>query len=151
MPSHFSHVQLFATLCTIARQAPLFMGFSRQEYWSGFSFLSPGDPSDPRIEPASLMSPALSGGFFTTSTSGKPRFFIWLGLNPLSCYLICLFFVPLYAHLASLKDKIPHNHSVLWKTIIETCIQWLQNFRLIGIFLLYFQVSFCCLFSWIVS
>ena len=40
--SRFSHVQLFATLWTIAHQAPLSMGFSRQEYWSGLPFPSPG-------------------------------------------------------------------------------------------------------------
>ena len=54
--SHFSCVQLFATLWTVAHQAPLSMGFSRQEYWSGFSYPPPGDLPDPGIEPA---SPAL--------------------------------------------------------------------------------------------
>ena len=60
---------LFPTLWTVARQAPLSMGFSRQEYWSGLPFPSPGDLSDPRIEPTSLMSPALAGGFFTASAT----------------------------------------------------------------------------------
>ena len=46
----FSHVQLFATLWTVAYQAPPSMGFSRQEYWSGLPFPSPGDFPDPRIE-----------------------------------------------------------------------------------------------------
>ena len=54
--------------CT--RQAPLSMGFPRQEYWSGFPFRSPGDLPDPGIEPA---SPALAGGFFTTEPPGKPH------------------------------------------------------------------------------
>ena len=45
------------------------MGISRQEYWSGLPCPSPGDLPDPRIEPASLMSPALAGGFFTTSAT----------------------------------------------------------------------------------
>ena len=49
-------------------QAPLSMGFSRQEYWSGLPFPTPGDLSDPGIEPESLVSPALAGGFFTTDT-----------------------------------------------------------------------------------
>ena len=44
-------------------------GFSRQEYWSGLPFPPPGDLPDPGIGPTSLMSPALSGGFFTTSTT----------------------------------------------------------------------------------
>ena len=56
-------VQLFVTPCTIAHQAPLSMGFSRQEYCSGLPFPSPGDFSDPGIE---LTSPALAGRFFTT-------------------------------------------------------------------------------------
>ena len=62
----FSHVQFFETLWTLARQAPLFMGFSRQEYWSGLPFPPLGDLPDPGIKSASLMSPALAGGFFTT-------------------------------------------------------------------------------------
>ena len=63
---HFSCVWIFATLWTIARQAPQSMGFSRQEYWSGLPFPSPGDLWDPGIEPTSLMSPALVGGFFAS-------------------------------------------------------------------------------------
>ena len=51
-----SHVRLFVTLCTVALQAPVPMGSSRQEYWNGLSFPSPGDLSDPGIEPR---SPAL--------------------------------------------------------------------------------------------
>ena len=64
--SCFSHVYLFATLCTVACQAPLSMGFSRQECWSRLPFPSSGDPPDPGMEPASLISPALAGRFFTT-------------------------------------------------------------------------------------
>ena len=52
-----SHVQLFATLWTVAHQAPLSMGLSRQEYWSGVPFPSPGDLPNPGMEPASLISP----------------------------------------------------------------------------------------------
>ena len=48
-------------------QAPLSMGFSRQEYWSELPFPSPEDLPDPGIKPTSLISPALAGGFFTTS------------------------------------------------------------------------------------
>ena len=62
-----SHVRLFVTARTVALQAPLSLGFSRQEYWSGLPCPPPGDLPDPGIEPKSLMSPALSGGFFTTS------------------------------------------------------------------------------------
>ena len=60
--SYFSHVQLFVILWTVAHQAPLFMGFSRQEYWSVLPFPSPGYHPNPGLEPMCLMSLALSGG-----------------------------------------------------------------------------------------
>ena len=62
-----SLVQLFATPCTVARQAPLSMGFPRQEYWSGLPFPSLGDFPNPRIKSQSLASSALVGRFFTSS------------------------------------------------------------------------------------
>ena len=55
---------------TVARQAPLSMGFSRQEYWSELPFPLPGVLPDPGMEPVSL---ALAGGFFTTEPPAKPR------------------------------------------------------------------------------
>ena len=61
---HFSHVRLSVTLWTLALQAPLSMGFSEQEDWSGLPCLPPGDLLDPGIKPVSLKSPALAGGFF---------------------------------------------------------------------------------------
>ena len=64
-----SRVWLFATPWTVAYQVPLSMGFSRQEYWSGLPFPSPGDLSNPGIGPGSLRTPALAGGFFTTRAS----------------------------------------------------------------------------------
>ena len=69
MLSCFSHVQLLETLWTVAHQAPLSMGFSRQEYWSGLPWPPPGDLPNPGIEPTTLISPALAGGFFTTSAT----------------------------------------------------------------------------------
>ena len=54
---------------TVAHQVPLSMGFSRQEYWSGLPFPTPGDLSNPGIK---LVSPVLAGGFFTTEPLGKP-------------------------------------------------------------------------------
>ena len=64
--SHLSHVRLFATPWTVAHQAPPSMGFSRQEYWSGLPLSRPGHLPNPGIQPMSLKSPALAGGFFTT-------------------------------------------------------------------------------------
>ena len=71
MLSHFSPVQLFVTLWMVALQAPLSMGFSRQEYWSGLPCPPPGDLPDPRIKLTFLTSPALAGRLFTTSTTWK--------------------------------------------------------------------------------
>ena len=67
-----SHVQLFATLWTVAHQAPLFMGFSRQKHWNGLPY-----------PPTSLMSAALAGGFFTTSI-------IWEALCVCVCVCVCV-------------------------------------------------------------
>ena len=65
-------VRLFETPWTIAHQVLLCMGFSRQEYLHGLPFPSPGDLPDPRIESA---TPALTGGFFTTGSPGKPSLY----------------------------------------------------------------------------
>ena len=73
--SHFSCVQLFVTLWTIAHQAPLSMGFSRQEYWSGLPCPPPGDLPEPGMEPKTLTSPALAGRFFTESPTWKAQAF----------------------------------------------------------------------------
>ena len=83
MLSHFSHVRPFSPLWTIAHQAPLSVGFSRQEYQSGLSCPPPGDLPDPGIKPTSLKSPALAGRFFfflagrffTTSTTWEAPIF----------------------------------------------------------------------------
>ena len=71
-----SLVHLFATPRTVASQAPLSMGFSRQEYWSGLPFPPPQDLPDPGIESTSLVSLALAGGFFTTVPPGKPTYYL---------------------------------------------------------------------------
>ena len=75
--SCFSHVQLFVTLWTVARQAPLSMGSSGQEHWSGLPFPSPGDLPNPGIEP---WSPALQADALTSEPqcwiAGAISFFI---------------------------------------------------------------------------
>ena len=71
--SCLSCVRLCATPWTVTHQAPLSMGSSKQEYWSGLSCSPPGDLPNPRIEPMSLMSPALASGFFTTSTAWEAQ------------------------------------------------------------------------------
>ena len=71
-----SHVLLIATPWTVAQQAPMFMGFSRQELWNGLPFPLPGHFLDPEIEPVSLTSPTLAGTFFTTGATWEAH-----GLN----------------------------------------------------------------------
>ena len=94
--SHFSHVWLIATPWTVLHQSPLSMGFSRQEYWSGLSCPPPGDLHDPRIEPTFLMSPALPGGFFTTSAIWKTQ--------------IHLYFLPIFASFMVLFEGVLTHH-----------------------------------------
>ena len=79
--SHFSHVQLFTTPWTVAHQAPLSMGFSRQEYRSGLPFPSPGDLSDPGIEPMSPAAPTLQADTLPLSHQRSP----W--------YCLCSFYI----------------------------------------------------------
>ena len=66
-----SHIQLFATPWTVAHQVPLSMEFSRQEYWTGSPFHTPGGLPGPGMEPTSLASSALAGRFFITVPPGK--------------------------------------------------------------------------------
>ena len=82
---HLSHVQLSATLQTVAHQAPLSMGFSRREYWSGLPCPPPGDLPASEAEPMSLMTPALAGRFSTNSAT-------WEALHNYITFLILIIF-----------------------------------------------------------
>ena len=106
-----SHVQLFTTPWTEAFQGPLSIGFPRQEYWSGLPFPSPGDLPDPGIKPVSLVSPALAGGFFTTSATWEAPF------N-----------VNLTAKGSGIKDNLVNLKHTYRKGISETSLagQWLR-------------------------
>ena len=77
----FSRVRFSAVLWTVAHQAPLSAGLSREEDWSGLPCAPPGDLPHTGIEPASLASPALAGGFFTTSATWDA---------PHSCTCVCM-------------------------------------------------------------
>ena len=74
--SCFSHVQLFMTLWTVAYQAPLSIGLSKQEYQSGLPCPPPGDLPDPAVKPTCLMSPSLAGSFFTTSATWEAPIYV---------------------------------------------------------------------------
>ena len=87
---------LFATLWIVAYQAPLPIRFSRQKYWNMLPRPPPGDLPNPRIEPTSVVSPALSGRFFTTGPPGKTfgspgmsfiQSFVKGNLNPSQAYI----------------------------------------------------------------
>ena len=100
MLSSFSRVRLFAALWTVApSQAPLSMGFSRKECWSGLPFLSPGDLPDRGIRPGFIMSPALTCGFFTTSATWEASVPIWIHNRKYDmdylelCHVTALFFL----------------------------------------------------------
>ena len=96
--SRFSHVQIFVTLWTIACQAPMFMGFFKQEYWGELTYPSVVDLPDPQCKPASLKSPALIGRFFTISAT-------WEALRHLrspSRWCVCVGGVPMHVNTQSL-------------------------------------------------
>ena len=87
-----SRVRLFATPWTVACQAPLSMGFSRQEYWSGLPFPSPGDLPNPGIEPG---SPTLQAEALSSEPPGKPYHYLWSLLK-----------------LMSIESGMPSNHLI---------------------------------------
>ena len=108
MLRHFSCVWLFVTLWTIACQAPLSMGISGQKYWSGLEChaLLQGIFPNPGMEPVSLMSSALAGGFFTSSATWEVKgstalLFSHLLSQEVLCLRCCLFF-------PSSSDTLPH-------------------------------------------
>ena len=116
MLSHFSHVWLCVTLWTVACQTPL------SKYWSGLPCPHPGDPPDTGIKPMSLMSPTLTGGFFTTSTTNvwvvvvQSLSNVWLFVTPwtatcqasLSFTISWNLFKPI-----STESVMPSNHLIL--------------------------------------
>ena len=96
--------KLYLTPWTGARQAPLSMGFPRQEYWNGLPCPSPGDLPDPEIKPVSLESSALAGGFCTSEPPGKP---------PLTGFLA--------KHSPSQQDKIGRTQGVWGYFLCPEC------------------------------
>ena len=102
-----SHLWLFATPWTVTRQAPLSMGVSKQEYWSGLTFPTPGDLPDPGIEPESLTSPSLVGRSFTTSTTWKAR--NWARVSYYSYEWSSYFSLFIPFHFSSLLPSYPRR------------------------------------------
>ena len=105
MLNHFSSVWLFATLLTIACQAPLSTRFSNQEYWSGLPCPPPGDLPNPGVEPVSFTSSPLAGKFFTTSTTWEALFPIQYKVNWISTFSrYCIFIWQVYRYNLSIKQ-----------------------------------------------
>ena len=99
----------FATLCTVARKAPLSMRFPRQEHWNGLPFPSPGDLPDPGIKP---ISPSLGDGFFTAEPPEKP-FHCYLYIHSQISYL------PSYSLFQTLDwyfSRLGRQATVIWIT-----------------------------------
>ena len=84
MCSCFSRVRLCATSWTVAHQAPLPMGFSREEYWSGLPFPPPGDLPNPGIKPVSPVASALQANPLSLSHLGKPKMYVISAHIPLA-------------------------------------------------------------------
>ena len=111
-----SHDQLFATLWTVACQAPLSMGFSRQEYWSGLLCPPPGDLPDPGIESMSVRSPALVGGLFTISTPWEVHPVTFFPLTSSFCPLILINMS--YLFVSHNSAHISHHFvSLIWTVV----------------------------------
>jgi len=113
MLSCFSFVWFFSTLRTVTCQAPLTMGFSRQEYWSGLPCLPPGDFPNLGIEPESLVSPALAGRFFTSSATFPGS--LWHSLacssiTPMSAFVVIWHSPWLSLHVAIFSQ----GHQLYW-------------------------------------
>ena len=112
-PNHFSHVRLIVTQWAVAHQAPLSMGFSRQEYWSGLPCPPPGDFPDPGIKPR---SPALQADSLPLSHQGGPPTFSLAHRNTSKKSLLVfyfVFFVPCY--LNGRMNLISTAHQIPWR------------------------------------
>ena len=117
MLSRFNHVRLFATLWAVACQAPLSMGFSRHAYWSGLPFPSPGDLSDPGIEPGSL---ALQADSLLLSHQGSPEHYgAGYYMLPFSCLGCPLFLAVLCPDLRPPVQKITQEEVKVMLSLLE--------------------------------
>jgi len=126
-PPLYPHVlRLFMALLTVAHKAPLSMGFSRQEYRSGLPFPPSVDLPNPGIKPVSLMSPALVGRFFTTSTTWEVPYTQELVVKhlPIHNHFHYIYLARIYSHGHTyLQGKLGHV-VFSWVTIYLSIIEW---------------------------
>ena len=128
--SHFSRVGLFVTLWTIAHQAPLSMGFSRQEYWRGLPCPPPRDLSDPRIKTVSCNS-CIAGGFFKAKPPGKP-IKVLLGQNknvPIRIFTATLFGIATKWNKTKLEKSDPGRAILDYDTFSNVVENYLKTLK----------------------
>ena len=106
-----------ATPWSVARQTPLSMRFSRQESWSGLPFPSPGDLPNPGIEPASLLSPALAGGFFTTSATWEAQLSHTFVVIPTKTQHACHAQTHVHTNIIQLSDFSTRHETFRWVSL----------------------------------
>ena len=120
MLSHFSRVWLCVTLWTLVCQAPFFMKFSRQEYWSGLPCPPPGDLPDPWMKTVSPGSPALAGGYFTTSATWEVHIVL----------IVHVFKNSVIIHQDEITLKLysrkKYINEIISNYIYRICFEWLQ-------------------------
>ena len=128
VPSHFSRVQLFATLWTAAYQAPLSIGFSKQEYCSGLPFPPEEDLPNPRDWTHVSMSPAWAGGFFIISATWSLQILatflsLELGVSAIMLPVACSISFSLFF----LMCPLPSSHTVLFAVTLPTFVLFLNS------------------------
>ena len=121
VPCHAKSLQSCPTPCSlwaIAHQSPLSMGFSRQEYWNGLPFPTPGHLPDPGVKPVSLTSPVLAGGSLTMAPGGKPHTYAeWALVKPYLVISPSSFSKPGSWSSEVFKAPKPHN----WEVTVLVC------------------------------
>ena len=146
-----SCVQLFVTPWTVAHQAPLSMKFSRQEYWCGLPFPSPGDLPNPGIAPTSLASLALAGRFFTPTAMWEAHFyFLYVSLI---CPISLLLFPSLISYTSCFslfQGKVTSSLALLGFSrafeIFFCALNWFFLWRLFHIWPFIYVILLCLFF-----
>ena len=108
--SYFNHVWLFVTLSTLNRQAPLSMGFSRQEYWSGLPYSPPGDLPNPGIEPSFISCIYHQCHLGIPYTNNHYYYEIWLRSTFNESFTFYTHFIITHEHLVRKYIVLPQNH-----------------------------------------
>ena len=133
-----NHIQLFSTPWTAACQPPLFIKFSRQEYWSRLPFPTPGDLLDPGIETSSLASPALVGGFFATSATWEAYLcvcvcmYTYICVCCIYCFLLIFRKLPIkcvFANYVVMDLVNVQTHLIMGTTIGDSSPTYTERYR----------------------